>query len=139
MIMQVPMTMLQQSSAWDIALGFPPSRFTESFSFSYLSLNQVMVSVISQLETIFRLYKNLQEKREEQLKAAHDEAMFGAPLGQTRISNTGDDVTETTNNLKDDEGESNSAATNLLSEKVKFVNSLFHFFCSSNQSIHKVE
>uniref|UniRef100_A0A1J3IU45 Serine/threonine-protein kinase fray2 n=1 Tax=Noccaea caerulescens TaxID=107243 RepID=A0A1J3IU45_NOCCA len=74
-------------------------------------------AIVKRMGQSFR-FSAIEEKREEQLKAAHDEAMFGAPIGQTRISNTGDDVTETTNNVKDDEGESNSAATNLLSEKV---------------------
>ncbi|OAP06594.1 hypothetical protein AXX17_AT3G42150 [Arabidopsis thaliana] len=43
--------------------------------------------------------------------------MFGVPTGQTPTENTGDDVTEITN-VKDDEGESNSGAISLLSEKV---------------------
>ncbi|AEE78370.1 serine/arginine-rich splicing factor [Arabidopsis thaliana] len=62
-------------------------------------------------------FSAIEAKREEQLKAAHDEAMFGVPTGQTPTENTGDDVTEITN-VKDDEGESNSGAISLLSEKV---------------------
>ncbi|CAA7043345.1 unnamed protein product [Microthlaspi erraticum] len=74
-------------------------------------------AIVKRMGQSFR-FSAIEGKREEQLKAAHDEAMFGAPIGQTRIGNTGDDVTETTTSVEDDEGESNSAATNLLSEKV---------------------
>lgn len=66
---------------------------------------------------------NSQSKREEQLKDAHDEAMFGAPTGHTFIGNNEDDVTET---VQDIEGENNSgAAVSLVSEKVKTPS--FHF------------
>ncbi|CAD5325181.1 unnamed protein product [Arabidopsis thaliana] len=73
-------------------------------------------ALVKRMGQSFR-FSAIEAKREEQLKAAHDEAMFGVPTGQTPTENTGDDVTEITN-VKDDEGESNSGAISLLSEKV---------------------
>ncbi|XP_010426281.1 PREDICTED: serine/Arginine-related protein 53-like [Camelina sativa] len=62
-------------------------------------------------------FSAIEAKREEQLKTAHDEAMFGAPTFQTHTDNTECDVTVNTN-VKDDEGESKSGTISLLSEKV---------------------
>ncbi|KAG7560064.1 hypothetical protein ISN45_Aa05g016210 [Arabidopsis thaliana x Arabidopsis arenosa] len=73
-------------------------------------------ALVKRMGQSFR-FSAIEAKREEQLKAAHDEAMFGAPTGQTPTNNTGDDVTEISN-AKDDEGESNSSTISLLSEKV---------------------
>lgn len=69
----------------------------------------------------------MQAKREEQLKAAHDEAMFGVPTGHTPTDNTDNNVTETAS-VKDDEGEGNSGTISLLSEKVKICELSFIFF-----------
>ncbi|CAH8267841.1 unnamed protein product [Arabidopsis lyrata] len=73
-------------------------------------------ALVKRMGQSFR-FSAIEAKREEQLKAAHDEAMFGAPAGQTPTNNTDDNVTDTTY-VKDDEGESNSGAISLLSEKV---------------------
>ncbi|KAG7560063.1 hypothetical protein ISN45_Aa05g016200 [Arabidopsis thaliana x Arabidopsis arenosa] len=62
-------------------------------------------------------FSAIEAKREDQLKAAHDEAMFGVPTFQTHTDNTECNGTETTN-VEDDEGESNSGTISLLSEKV---------------------
>ncbi|KAG2329664.1 hypothetical protein Bca52824_000844 [Brassica carinata] len=73
-------------------------------------------ALVKRMGQSFR-FNAIESKREEQLKDAHDEAMFGAPTGQTLIGNSEDDVTETTN-VKDIEGENNSGAVSLVSEKV---------------------
>ncbi|KAF3498515.1 hypothetical protein DY000_02055472 [Brassica cretica] len=73
-------------------------------------------ALVKRMGQSFR-FNAVESRREEQLKDAHDEAMFGAPTGQTLIGNNEDDVTETTN-VEDIEGESNSVAVSLVSEKV---------------------
>lgn len=73
-------------------------------------------ALVKRMGQSFR-FNAIESRREEQLKDAHDEAMFGAPTGQTLIGNNEDDVTETTN-VKDIEGENNSGAVSLVSEKV---------------------
>ncbi|ESQ45748.1 hypothetical protein EUTSA_v10010547mg [Eutrema salsugineum] len=73
-------------------------------------------ALVKRMGQSFR-FNAIEAKREEQLKAAHDEAMFGAPTCQTPSDKIEDDVPVTTNE-KGVEGESNSGATNLLSEKV---------------------
>ncbi|CAF2085274.1 U1 small nuclear ribonucleoprotein 70 kDa isoform X2 [Brassica rapa] len=73
-------------------------------------------ALVKRMAQSFR-FNAIESRREEQLKDAHDEAMFGAPTGQTLIGNNEDDVTETTN-VKDIEGENNSGAVSLVSEKV---------------------
>ncbi|KAF8100067.1 hypothetical protein N665_0231s0007 [Sinapis alba] len=73
-------------------------------------------ALVKRMGQSFR-FNAIESKREEKLKDAHDEAMFGAPTGQTLIRNSEDDVTETTN-VKDVEGENNSGAVSLVSEKV---------------------
>lgn len=72
-------------------------------------------ALVKRMGQSFR-FNAIESKREEQLKDAHDEAMFGAPTGHTFIGNNEDDVTET---VQDIEGENNSgAAVSLVSEKV---------------------
>ncbi|CAH8337227.1 unnamed protein product [Eruca vesicaria subsp. sativa] len=83
-------------------------------------------ALVKRMGQSFR-FNAIETKREEQLKDAHDEAMFGAPTGHTIIGNSEDDVTETTK-VKDTEGENNSGAVSLVSEKVKALS--FHFFYS---------
>ncbi|CAN6896737.1 unnamed protein product [Brassica oleracea] len=73
-------------------------------------------TLVKRMGQSFR-FNAIESRREEQLKDAHDEAMFGAPTGQTLIGNNEDDVTETTN-VEDIEGENNSGAVSLVSEKV---------------------
>ncbi|RID58396.1 hypothetical protein BRARA_F01700 [Brassica rapa] len=73
-------------------------------------------ALVKRMAQSFR-FNAIESRREEQLKDAHDEAMFGAATGQTLIGNNEDDVTETTN-VKDIEGENNSGAVSLVSEKV---------------------
>lgn len=73
-------------------------------------------ALVKRMGQSFR-FNAVESRREEQLKDAHDEAMFGAPTGQTLIGNNEDDVTETTN-VEDIEGENNSGAVSLVSEKV---------------------
>ncbi|CAH2064928.1 unnamed protein product [Thlaspi arvense] len=73
-------------------------------------------ALVKRMGQSFR-FNAIEAKREEQLKAAHDEAMFGVPTGQTLTANTEDDVLETSN-VKDVEGESNNGTASLLSEKV---------------------
>ncbi|KAJ4890379.1 hypothetical protein Rs2_30127 [Raphanus sativus] len=75
-------------------------------------------ALVKRMGQSFR-FNAIESKREEQLKDAHDEAMFGAPTGHTLIGNNEDDGTETTNK-QDIEGENNSgaAAVSLVSEKV---------------------
>ncbi|CAF2110266.1 hypothetical protein HID58_081680 [Brassica napus] len=73
-------------------------------------------ALVKRMGQSFR-FNAIESRREEQLKDAHDEAMFGAPTGQTLIGNNEDDVTETTN-VEDIEGENNSGAVSLVSEKV---------------------
>ncbi|XP_010515124.1 PREDICTED: probable splicing factor, arginine/serine-rich 7 [Camelina sativa] len=73
-------------------------------------------ALVKRMGQSFR-FSAIEAKREEQLKAAHDEAMFGASTFQTHTDNAECDVTENTN-VKDDEGESNSGTISLLSEKV---------------------
>ncbi|KAL0713814.1 hypothetical protein Bca4012_020792 [Brassica carinata] len=73
-------------------------------------------ALVKRMGQSFR-FNAIESRREEQLKDAHDEAMFGVPTGKTLIGNSEDDVTETTN-VKDVEGENNSGAVSLVSEKV---------------------
>lgn len=73
-------------------------------------------ALVKRMGQSFR-FNAVESRREEQLKDAHDEAMFGASTGQTLIGNNEDDVTETTN-VEDIEGENNSGAVSLVSEKV---------------------
>ncbi|EOA24382.1 hypothetical protein CARUB_v10017619mg [Capsella rubella] len=73
-------------------------------------------ALVKRMGQSFR-FSAIEAKREEQLKAAHDEAMFGAPTFQNHTDNAECNVTETTN-AKDDEGENNSDTISLLSEKV---------------------
>lgn len=73
-------------------------------------------ALVKRMGQSFR-FNAIESRREEQLKDAHDEAMFGAPTGKTLIGNSEDDVTETTN-VKDIEGQNNSGAVSLVSEKV---------------------
>lgn len=68
-------------------------------------------ALVKRMGQSFR-FNAVESRREEQLKDAHDEAMFGAPTGQTLIGNNEDDVTETTN-VEDIEGENNSGAVSL--------------------------
>ena len=70
----------------------------------------------------------MKSKREEQIRAAHDEAIFGAAL--VLPSNTTDDEAEAEAEaeIKTDKKELNESdlAASLLSEKVKFS---FVLFC----------
>lgn len=87
-------------------------------SFHYLSLSTDFLQSDLKIKYLV-LIINSQARREEQLKAAHDEAMFGAPTLQTPTDNTDNDVSEKTN-VKDDEEENKSGTTiSLLSDKVK--------------------
>ncbi|KAJ0248423.1 Uncharacterized protein HA466_0155230 [Hirschfeldia incana] len=74
-------------------------------------------ALVKRMGQSFR-FNAIESKREEQLKDAHDEAMFGAPTGHTLISHSEDDVVTETTNVKDVEGENNSGAVSLVSEKV---------------------
>ncbi|CAN8254930.1 unnamed protein product [Cochlearia groenlandica] len=73
-------------------------------------------ALVKRMGQSFR-FSAVEAKREELLKSAHDEAMFGAPTGQIPTDNAEYDVAETTN-VKDIEGENNNGTISLLSEKV---------------------
>ncbi|KAG7019840.1 hypothetical protein SDJN02_18804 [Cucurbita argyrosperma subsp. argyrosperma] len=60
-------------------------------------------------------FSAIEARKEEQIKAAHDEAMFGAPVGQL-LSTTDNEVE--LENEKSKESCDGGVATNLLSEKI---------------------
>lgn len=102
----------------------------QSFRYSAIEVSSCLIPSSPNLPTIlplsiqceFRYLKynlyhaNLKARREEQIKAAHDEAMFGAPAAPPSVSSDSEPEADNRNGKNTNE---DGAATNLLSEKVK--------------------
>ncbi|KFK34103.1 hypothetical protein AALP_AA5G102400 [Arabis alpina] len=73
-------------------------------------------ALVKRMGQSFR-FSAIEARREEELKAAHDEAMFGVPTLQTPTDNTDTELSEKTN-VNDNEGENKGGTISLLSEKV---------------------